>query len=129
MKVPTAKSKINKAGDIWRRARDKRKKVAKNPEPIDLREVAAEVAKVANGGTPDTANADMAGPVPAPAPIPNVIMAGAVEMAGTHKVTMGVTTHTAGPNFLMLSITEARLLAKSLNEWAQHAEDKNNGKG
>lgn len=67
-------------------------------------------------------------PLPEPAPTPNVVMAGAVQIGNTHRVTMAVTTPSPGPNFLMLGITEARLLAKSLMEWAQYAEDRNNGK-
>ena len=65
---------------------------------------------------------------PAPAPVPNVVMAGAVEIGATYKVTLAITAQSPGPNFLMLGITEARLLAKSLTEWAQYAEDRNNGK-
>ena len=63
--------------------------------------------------------------VPSAAAPPNVLMAGHVVVAGTHKVTLAVTASHAGPNFMMLGITEARLLAKSLIEWAQYADDAN----
>lgn len=74
-------------------------------------------------------------PVPAtveeePAPIVpvNMLMAGHIEQGVTHKVSLVVSASNPGPNIIAMEIAEARLLARSLMEWAQYAEDRLNGK-
>ena len=133
MKKPTKGKAPIKATDKWREMREARERRQKVNNAV-LEPTGASPDGVGelvgySGVAPEPDNRNTGSSLPTAAPVPNVIMAGSVELNGTHRVSLAVTTTIPGPNFLMLGITEARLLAKVLMDWAQYSEDRNNGKG
>lgn len=70
-----------------------------------------------------------------PTPLPPVVqpqpshtLVGMTLINGTHRVSVGFTAPAPGAAIVIMGISEARLLAKSLLDWAQLAEDHNDGR-
>ena len=59
---------------------------------------------------------------------PNVTMAGFTRVVEGYRVTMAFHAPAAGPCMLVLGSVEARLLARSLMEWAQYCDDQECGR-
>ena len=64
----------------------------------------------------------------AQAPPANVTMAGFSNTAEGHRVTMAFHAPAPGACLLYFGTNEARLLARSILEWAQYCEDREAGK-
>lgn len=65
---------------------------------------------------------------PVVTPPPSHTLVGMTNIAGTHRVSLGFTAQAPGATIVVMGISEARLLAKSLLDWAQLAEDHNDGR-